>query len=579
MITDYVREDSFDQEIYIKPIHKPFTVYFDPNSVAPDGSDAEKVLITEVISKSVFRSMYPDADDGSGFNQRGTGDSNAEWVMKEDIRIAEYFYAKREPATLLMLSDGTSVYEDELDDEMEKMFAEVGIIVMDKRESYKRVIRWVKLTGMEVLEERIWPGKYIPVIPVYGAQLVVESKRKKFGITRMAKDAQRMYNFWQTSLTESVALAPKAKWLLAEGQDEGHENEWAQANIKSMPVLRYKQTDIEGRMAPVPSRLQPEPPPTGVLAASAQISDDLKAVLGIFDPSQAIPGNISGKALMGQQQQVDLTNFHFYDNLTRSIKFTGKVILDLVPKIYDAQRVMRIIGEDGRPEMVTINERQQDEEGIDKILNDVTVGEYDVVMDTGPGYNSKRMEAVNSMMPMMQGNQELFQTAGDLLFRNMDFPGADQIADRLAAANPLAQIDEKSDVPPQIQMQMMQSKKVIEQMQQQMQAMQLEINNRGQIAQIKEDGATKRKLMDVTARAHNTETMAEVKVNDQNTRAVTSQNKTEIDAIVELMLHHMDTQRLINEIEKRNQEQYRYTGAAVTDISSNPNPFIGGQNG
>ena len=197
-------------------------------------------------------------------------------------------------------------------------------------------------------------------------------------------------------------------------------------------------------------------------------------------------------------------------------------------------------------------------------------------MDTGPGYNSKRMEAVNSMMPMMQGNQELFQTAGDLLFRNMDFPGADQIADRLAAANPLAQIDEKSDVPPQIQMQMMQSKKVIEQMQQQMQAMQLEINNRGQIAQIKEDGATKRKLMDVTARAHNTETMAEVKVNDQNTRAVTSQNKTEIDAIVQLMLHHMDTQRLVNEIEKRNQEQYRYAGAAVTDISSNPNPFIGG---
>ena len=577
VVTDYVREDSFDQEIYIRPIHNPFTVYFDPNSVAPDGSDAEKVLITEVIPKTVFRSMYPNADDGSGFNQRGTGDSNAEWVMKEDIRIAEYFYAERVPAKLSMLSDGTSVYSDELTDEMKLMMEQAGVTVVDERESYKRVIKWCKLTGMEVLEERVWPGRFIPVVPVYGAQLVVESKRKKFGITRMAKDAQRMYNFWQTSLTESIALAPKAKWLLAEGQDEGHENEWAQANIKSMPVLRYKQTDIEGRPAPVPSRLQPEPPPAGILAASAQISDDLKAVLGIFDPAQQLPGNISGKALMGQQQQVDLTNFHFYDNLTRAIQHTGKILLDLIPKIYDAQRVMRIIGEDGQPEMVTINERKQDEQGIYKILNDVTVGEYDVVMDTGPGYNSKRIEAVNAMMPMMQGNEQLFQIAGDLLFRNMDFPGADQIADRLAAANPLAQIDEKSDVPPQVQMQLMQAKKMVQDMQQQMQAMQLEINNRGQVAQIKEEGATKRKLMEVTAKAHNTETMAEVKVNDQNTRAVTSQNKTEIDAIVELLLHHMDTSRLMQEIEKRNEEQYKYANAASTDIDEGQNPFIGAQ--
>ncbi len=569
VVTDYVREDSFDQEIYIEQIDDPFSVYFDPNSIAPDGSDAEKCLITKVMPKSVFRQMYPGADDGSGFMPRGVGDDSAEWVTKEDVRIAEYFYIERKKATLVLLSDGTKAFEDELPSK--EVLEESGIAIIDKRPSWRKVVKWCKLTAMEVLEEKEWPGKWIPVVPCYGAQVIVEGKRKKYGLVRFAKDPQRMYNFWRTSMTESIALAPKAKWLLAEGQDEGHENEWAQANIKSMPVLRYKQKDIEGQPAPQPTRIQPEPPPEGIMIAASAISDDLQTVLGIFDPAQKMPGNISGKALNGQQQQVDLSNFHFYDNMTRSIKHTGKIILDLIPKIYDTQRVMRIIGVDGRPDMVTINEKT----AVGKVLNNITVGEYDVVMDTGPGYNSKRLQAVEAMAPLM-AQPEIFQAAGDLMFRNMDFPGADVIADRLAAMNPLAQIDEKLDIPPQIQMKLKQQEQALQDAQQQLVAMQLEINNRGQVAMIREEGANKRKLMDVTARAFNTETINEAKVNQTNVKAVTDQNKAELDAIVQLMLHNMDTARLMQEIERRNREQTDYTSLAEQEIHQNANPFIGG---
>ena len=563
-----VSEDSFDQEIYIDTVDNPFTVYFDPNSILPDGSDAEKCLITTVMDKKVFKDYYPDADDGANFQPKSTGDDTASWVTKEDIRIAEYFYIEREKAKLYLLSDGTKQFADSASffDRVEQ----AGLTVIDERSSFRKAVKWCKMTAMEILEEKVWAGKYIPVVPCYGAQVIVDDKRKKYGLVRFAKDPQRMYNFWRTSMTESVALAPKAKWLLAEGQDEGHENEWALANIKSSPVLRYKQTDIEGRAAPVPTRLQPEPPPTGVMEAAAAISNDLQMVLGILDPNQLPSGNISGKALQGQQSQTDLSNFHFYDNMTRSIRHTGKIILDLIPKIYDTQRVMRIIGSDGQPDMTTINQKSE----VGEVLNDVTVGEYDVVMDTGPGFQSKRQQAVESMMPLLTGNPELFKIAGDLVFRNMDFPGADVIADRLAALNPMAQIDEKSDVPPQAQMQLAQQQKTMQDMQQQLQAAQLEINNRSQVAQIKEEGSTKRKLMDVTARAHNTETMAEVRVNDQNTRAVTSQNKTEIDAIVQLLLHHMDTGRLMSEIERRNQEQGQYATIAAQDIDQGQNPLM-----
>ena len=536
--TDYVREDSFDQEIYIKAIDNPFTVYFDPNSVAPDGSDAETVLITTVISKDNFRKMYPNAETEQGFTMRGTGDTNPEWVMKEDIRIAEYFYTERKSIKVHLLSDGSSVKSADLPPK--EVLETAGITIIETRNSFEKQIKWCKLTSMEVLEESDWAGKYIPVIPVFGQETVVENKKKKFGIVRMAKDPQRMYNFWQTSLTESVALAPKAKWLLAEGQDEGHENEWAQANIKSMPVLRYKQTDIDGRPAPVPVRLQPEPPPAGIMAAAQSMTTDLMQVVGIFDPSQLPQGNISGKALQGQQQQVDMTNFHYYDNLTRSIRQTGRIILDLVPKIYDRERVLRIIGDDGKPEILTINQYGQDEEGIDKILNDVTVGQYDVVMDTGPGYNSKRQEAVDSMMALFAADPSLIQQAGDLLVRNMDFPGAETIADRLAVNNPLAQIDDKSKVPPRLQMQLQQLQAQNQQAQQAIQQLQMVIQQRQDIEGVKQDAETKRKLMDVTAKANDTEMREET--NKRNTD-VDNSTKIEIEMLkaqIALILANMN---------------------------------------
>jgi hypothetical protein len=546
-------------------------VYFDPNSLLPDGSDAERCLITTVLDKKIFREMYPGANDGASFVQRSTGDDTASWITKEDIRLAEFFYIERERAKLYLLSDGTRHFADS-NTFFERVDA-AGLTVIDERESFRKAVKWIKMTALEVLEEKTWAGKYIPVVPCYGAQVIVDDKRKKYGLVRFAKDPQRMYNFWRTSMTESIALAPKAKWLLAEGQDEGHENEWALANIKSSPVLRYKQKDIEGVPAPVPTRLQPEPPPVGIMEAANAISADLQMVLGILDPNQLPSGNISGKALAGQQNQVDLSNFHFYDNMTRSIRHTGKIILDLIPKIYDTQRVMRIIGTDGQPSMETINEQKTQDDGVQAVLNDVTVGEYDVVMDTGPGFMSKRQQAVDAMMPLM-AKPELFNVAGDLVFRNMDFPGADVIADRLAAMNPLAQIDEKSDVPPQVQMELAQAKKTVQDMQNQMAAMQIAMQQRADIEGVKQQAETQRELMRQTAKAHNSELMAEVRVNDQNTRSITSQNKTEIEAIVQLLLHRMDTSRLTEEIARRNAEQNQYAQFAAQDIDMGQSPLL-----
>ena len=536
--TDYVRDDSFDQEIYIKRIENPFTVYFDPNSVEPDGSDAERVLITTVISKDVFRKMYPDAEYDQGFSSRGTGDTESEWVTKEDIRIAEYFYTERYKDMLLELSDGTTGYSTEIP--KKDVLESAGITVISKRDVWRKKIKYCKLTAMQILEEGEWAGKFIPIVPTYGQEVRVDDKHKKFGLVRMAKDPQRMYNYWSTALTETVALAPKAKWLLAEGQDEGHENEWAMANIKAMPVLRYKQTDSEGRPAPAPTRLQPEPPPAGVMSALQGMNQDLQAVVGIFDPSQLPQGMMSGKALQGQQQQTDMTNFHYYDNLTRSIRHTGRIILDLIPKIYDRERVMRIIGDDGKPEMITINQQGQDEEGVSKVLNDVTVGEYDVVMDIGPGYNSKRQEAADSMATILAADPALMQQIGDLWFRNQDFPGADVIADRLAALNPMAQIDEKSPVPPQVQMQLANAQKQIQQLQQQIQAEEMDKKYRATVQQQVQEAETEREKMRLAVKREDTQMRTDTTAHDTIIKSETQKEIEQMKAQLALVLAHLN---------------------------------------
>ena len=502
--TNYISDDSFDQDIYIDTIENRFTVYFDPNSTLPDGADQQECAICVEMSKEQFRREYPNKDDGSNFTARGAGDISNDWVTKHDIRIAEYFVVEHKKATLLLLSDGSKGFKDDLPNNFEDIFAAVGVTVVDERESYKKVVKWYKLTAMEILEEKEWAGKYIPIVPVYGNIDIVDGKRKIYGIVRHAKDPARMYNYWVTAATESMALAPKAKWLMAEGQDENHENEWNKANIIPTQTLRYKQKDIDGQDAPPPQRIQPEPPPDGMLQQMQIVSNDIREVIGITDPAMRDQGNVSGKALNAQQMQSDQSTFHFYDNLTRSIQHTGKIILDLIPHIYDTERVTRIIGDDGKPDMITLNGKKTTPEG-EVLENDVTVGEYDVVMDIGPGYLSKRLEAVDSLMALVSADPTLMQVAGDLIFRNMDFPGAEVIADRLAAQNPLAQIDDKSDIPPQAQMQIKQLQSQLQQAQQGIQSMQMEMKYKTGIEKMKDEGQTRRALMAEQGKAHDTE--------------------------------------------------------------------------
>lgn len=503
---DWVREDSFNQDIFVDPVENPFNVYFDPNSQLPDGSDAKKCLITDMMRKAEFEKQFPGAQMG-GFTQRATGDSSPEWVTKDSIRLAEYIEIEQKAAELVMLSTGLVKYADEINTDI---LGASGITVTGSRKSYKRIVKWRKQSGIEILQTATLLGRWIPVIPVYGMRTVIEGKRKTFGAVRFARDPATMVNFWNTAITESLAMAPKAKWVVAEGQTEGHEREWARANQDPTPYITYRPVlGPDGQLAPGPSRMQPEPPPEGLIMAAMGASQNLQRVIGIFDPGvRAGAQRKSDKTINAEAQQTDISNFHFYDNLTRSLKHSARIEVDWTPKIWDTQRVQRIIGVDGRPKLITLNDKRQiaAEEGnaIMRVTNDVTVGTYDIVMDTGPGYNSRRQEAVAAMAQLLGTplGEKIAQVGDDLIVRNMDFPGSDVLADRLAAANPLAQVDEESDVPPKAQMMIKQQGVVIQKLQQALQQAAIEHKFGMEKAKLQDEGATRRTLLTATTNAH-----------------------------------------------------------------------------
>jgi len=458
--TEYESAESFDQVIHIKRIRNPFTVYLDPDHQEPDGADAKYGFVTEMLSRSDFEDQYPDADPVQ-WSQGGAGESLKNWIAQDQVRIAEYFEIKYEKRTLVALSNGHVGWEDELDDHVMDLIVAGTLEVENTREADVPKVKWYKLTAKEVLDEREWPGKWIPVIKVIGNEIDIEGKSKLSGLVRNAKDPQRMVNYWETAFTELVALQPKAPWIMEEGQVEGHETMWKQANIKAYPYLLYKATSVAGKPAPPPQRQPFGGIPAGVQQAISNAAQNMMAVTGIrFDATLSERmHDESGKAIRELRRSGDLGSFHYVDNLARSLKHCGAILIDLIPKVYDTKRMLTILREDDTEERVQLDpsapkpmqEGKRPDGKTLKIFNP-TYGEYGVTVTIGPSYATKRIEASQSMMDFAKALPNTAALIADLIAKNQDWPGAPEMATRLAKALPPNLLaPEMKDVPPQVQ--------------------------------------------------------------------------------------------------------------------------------
>ena len=475
ILTEYCREDSFDQDLKIGRVRNSFSVYMDPMIHDPCGSDAEWCFITEDIPKEEYERLYPDALPISVMMSQGVGDQSLSmWMSQETVRIAEYFYIDHQKKKLNLYPDNITAFEGSPQDkQLKAMFGKP----LKSRTSEHRQVKWLKTNGFEVLEERDWAGKWIPVIRVVGNEFEVDGQLYISGLVRNAKDAQRMYNYWVSQEAEMLALAPKAPFIGYGGQFEGYETNWKTANTNNWPYLEVNPdvTDGAGSPLPLPERAQPPMAQTGLIQAKVGAGEDIKATTGQYDSSIGATSNErTGRAILARQNQGDTSTYHYVDNLARAVRYTTRQLVDLIPKIYDTERVARIVGLDGEVDMVKINPNQPEPVrvikdpitglDIEKIYNP-SIGIYDVVVTTGPSYATKRQEAMEAMQMILQTNPQLWAVAGDLFIKNMDWPGAQEMAARFAKTLDPKVLD-NTDESPEAQMMRMQMNDMANQMEQ-----------------------------------------------------------------------------------------------------------------
>lgn len=434
--TRYCGDDSFDMDLAITPIANPLTVYFDPSAKLPTREDAEWCFVTETIPKETFERLYPDKETAS-FSMP-TSKEYTDWYDADGVRVAEYFEKERYTARLAAFAPDI-VMEVQSDEQIEAMES-LGFKFLRERTAERVRVKWRKLYGDGILEEEALPIKYIPIVPVIGEEVNIEGRQLTRSAIFYAKDAQKTYNYMKTTAVEMAALSPKAPFMVTAKQIQGLQAMWDSANVSPAPYLIF---NPDPQNPGPPQRMQPTPQPIGEVSMALGAADDIKATTGIFDASLGAEGNeTSGKAILARQNQGALASMIFHDNLAKSIEYAGRILIDWIPPNYDTERVLRVLDIEGQPRTEKVNEREYDPlTGITTILNSITVGKYDIVVNAGPDFASKRVEAVSGMMELAKAYPPLMQTAGDLVVKNMDWPGAEEISERL-----------KRTLPPQLTM-------------------------------------------------------------------------------------------------------------------------------
>ena len=456
IVAEYVDPRSFHKDLRILPIRNIFTVHMDPAAIMPSGADQNWCLISMKMKRQEYKRRYPNAKN-IAWSDITRDSGRLEWEDKEEIRLAEYFRIreKEEKLYLLKTAAGTEVsrYQSELPRPVDGKFSmdhfarwmdEYNMQLEGERDSVKRQIEWFRLNGTMVVERQKLPGSYIPVFRVEGNATDIDGKVIRRGMVEAMMDSARMVNYGEVAKIKRLGLAPKAPWVGAEGQFDGHE-EWDDANQKSYSKLVYKPVTIQTAQGDIPLPPPQRQPPAQIEQGFAEFVQGMRTNLMAVAGMPNEPGNdqqgvvVSGKAIARRQWLSDQSHFQYYDNLTLAIAQCWRVMVEWLPYYFSEERMQRIIGEDSTPDMVKINEKTTDETGVARIKNDLSVGKYDVVMDTGPGYETKREEGAESLIQLMQVlplAEIIAKTGADLVFRSIDHPYMQELADRLMAANP-----------------------------------------------------------------------------------------------------------------------------------------------
>jgi hypothetical protein len=524
VLTEYESPQSFDQVIKIKPILNPQLVYIDPDCREMDKSDAEWGFIFEDIGKEQFKREHPDIDPSSWQPNR------TNWVKEDTFRRAEYFYCEWVDDKALLLADGSTALESKLPDGVKRdgmtLVHESGdsIQIVKERETTRKQWKWCILVGGhdEPLDTRDWVGDYLPIVSSVGKEINVNGEVVRKGLVRDLKDPARMVNFSYSETVQTLALQNKIPYMAASEAIEGFESIWGAANLENRAYLPFNARDQEGNPLPVPQRQQPAVMPAAQVQLLQLSTEEMRGASGQQNANFGIKSEASsGVGIQRLKAQGEVATYHFMDNHARALRYEAKILIDLIQKIYDTKRVVRVLGLDGKPQTATLDPNHPQpysevdigEEDIQKIFNP-SVGQYDVVIDTGPSFQTQRQEAFAALTELAGRSPQLMQVAGDIIMRAADFPMSQELAKRLEKTLPPNLQDQKGGAEAQLQQAQQQGQQMQMQLQQLTQQLQeaqgkLQQAESGQ-AKVQMEAQLKMQLAQIDVQVQQAKTQAEM---------------------------------------------------------------------
>ena len=434
LMNQWSKDDPFVQELKIHRVKNSYGVYLDPDAQEADYRDAQDGFMFTNMKKTTFRAKHPEADF-TEFAQSGMGSSYEGWYDTDHVRVAQYFWIDYRKDEVLLLNDGRTVYRSQVESVLDELERDQGIFVVsqngkDMRREVKRPqCQWQKMTANDILEGPLeLPFSAVPIFPVLGDEVMVDGRIRYESAIRHAKDPQRSYNYWRTAAVETVALSPRAPYMVTPKQIDGHEELYEEANSRNLPYIVYNPDE---RSPGPPRREFPSQPAAAELANATQDEQDIQSIIGLHDASLGRRSNeISGEAIKARQSQGNTSTYQFPDNLNRAIEQCGRLMVEAIPQIYDTNRIVRIRLPEGKDDFVEINQAVEDEDtGQIKLISDIAYGKYDVIMETGPSYATQRQEAADLQLQLLNTlGPDKAANIVHLIVKNMGLPGSDEVA-------------------------------------------------------------------------------------------------------------------------------------------------------
>jgi hypothetical protein len=496
VMTKFAPGRSADQDIVIERLYNQASVSLDPAHEQPDGSDAAWGFIGSDIPYEQYVRDYGELDGAknpvsaaSANEWRALGDELPGWFSTEretrSARIVEYWYTDYESTELVHLMDGRAVPKAEMVEGVDVPDLDEDGALQTHTETTKR-IKWVKMDGVQILDETDWPGQYLPIVKVVGEELQpFDSQRRSEGLVRPSRDSQRSYNVMVSKWVEQIGLAPIPPWMGPAGFDEGFEQEYALANTRALSALHYN-FEVNGKPLPAPPTRTPITTEIQAIAASVQLFDqsirDTTAVpdvtLGNIDPALKRAGAGGIKAALDQAQQ---GTSHFLDNLQRSIRYEGLIINDLLYPIYGRKgRIARMMAPSGETQAVPLHvpfvphpETQQPMTAVPhpmpgmppmpvpgnhpqaKLYTLTKGAAFNVTINVTKNKDTRREQVESLLSTIVQADPGQLAIVGDLLFKYSDAEGHEELEDRYKAmlAPPIQAIVNKGAAPDPKQLQ------------------------------------------------------------------------------------------------------------------------------